>query len=407
MNEIPFLMELLKKCRIRAVLCVEAATLERVVDPHLCSILGASLRTDVTVEALLGGIAEHTKYILEDGLRMRYMMARLYEEGGLLVVGPYLAEPLGEGEVLEIAERAALSPMTRRTLYEYYATLPVISDRDRLPLTIDLLLERVWQTESFATVEVRGIGERIFAAAEHLSPHDELAEALANMERLERRYALENELIEAVTLGRLQMEKLLYTELRDGVFERRLQDPVRDVKNYSIIMNTLLRKAAERGGVHPLYVDRASAKFAAKIEALADAKAFPAMMREMFSGYCRLVRKHSARQYSAVVKNTVLVIDSGFTAELSLRLLAQRQGVTPEYLASVFKRETGKTVMQYLRDRRIGYAAHLLSTTNLQIQTVALHCGMPDVHHFSRLFKKQLGQTPREYRAAARAATRN
>ena len=76
MSELSFLMELLKKCRIRAVLCAETATLDRVMDPHLCSILGAGLRTDATVEALLGGIAERTKYILEDGLRMRYSTVR-------------------------------------------------------------------------------------------------------------------------------------------------------------------------------------------------------------------------------------------------------------------------------------------------------------------------------------------
>ncbi|MBO7738994.1 MAG: AraC family transcriptional regulator, partial [Oscillospiraceae bacterium] len=38
----------------------------------------------------------------------------------------------------------------------------------------------------------------------------------------------------------------------------------------------------------------------------------------------------------------------------------------------------------------------------LQVQTVAQHCGMSDVNYFSKLFKKQYGVTPRQYRAENR-----
>jgi YesN/AraC family two-component response regulator len=125
-------------------------------------------------------------------------------------------------------------------------------------------------------------------------------------------------------------------------------------------------------------------------------------MREMFSSYCRLVRKHSTKQYSTVVKNTVLIIDSDISAELSLQSLAERLGVTAGYLATVFKKETGKTVVEYVRDKRINHALHLLNTTNLQIQTIAMHCGIMDVQYFSKLFKRQIGKTPREYREQLR-----
>ena len=167
-------------------------------------------------------------------------------------------------------------------------------------------------------------------------------------------------------------------------------------------MNTLLRKAAEQGGVHPLYIDRLSSKFATKIELSADIKAIPELMREMFTSYCRLVRKHSTKQYSPVVKRTILMIDSDISAELSLRTLAQKQGITSGYLATVFKKETKKTVSEYIRERRINHALHLLNTTNLQIQTIAMHCGIMDVQYFSKVFKRQIGKTPKEYRDAIR-----
>ena len=121
-------------------------------------------------------------------------------------------------------------------------------------------------------------------------------------------------------------------------------------------------------------------------------------MRDMFRTYCRLVRKNSTNKYSLVVQKTVLLVDSDLSANLSLGTLAAVQDISPGYLSTVFKKETGKTVSQYIREKRINHAAHLLSTTHLQIQTVALHCGIMDVQYFSKIFKMQTGKTPKEYR---------
>ena len=118
----------------------------------------------------------------------------------------------------------------------------------------------------------------------------------------------------------------------------------------------------------------------------------------MFRRYCRLVRKHSVKDYSRVVRETILLIDSDLAADLTLSSLAANQKISAGYLSTVFKKETGKTVSEFIRDKRIKHAAHLLLTTHLQIQTIALHCGIMDVQYFSKIFKKQTGKTPKEYR---------
>ena len=163
-------------------------------------------------------------------------------------------------------------------------------------------------------------------------------------------------------------------------------------------MNTLLRKAAEQGGVHPVYLDRISSDFAQKIEQTTNIDEGSTLMVDMFRAYCRLVRKHSMKSYSPLVQKTILIIDSDLSADLTLSSLAEAQGVSAGYLATVFKKETAKTVSEYVRERRIKQASHLLRTTNLQIQTVALHCGILDVQYFSKLFKRECDMTPKEYR---------
>lgn len=222
------------------------------------------------------------------------------------------------------------------------------------------------------------------------------------MQMMETRYAYENELMRAVEQGLTHKADLLLDGLSSAAFERRLSDPLRNVQNYCIIMNTLLRKAAENGGVHPMYLDSVSSAFARKIELLPSAAVVGELMAEIFRGYCRLVKKYSMRNYSTIVQKAIACIDSDLTAELSLHRLAQLQNVSAGYLSALFHQETGQTLTDYVNEKRVRLAKQLLETTSLQIQTVAQHCGILDVHYFSRVFKKYTGQTPKEYRASCR-----
>ena len=88
-------------------------------------------------------------------------------------------------------------------------------------------------------------------------------------------------------------------------------------------------------------------------------------------------------------------------SSLSNLMPSKRQEVSLGYLSTVFHRETGKTLSAHVRERRMEYASYLLRTTRLQVQTVALHCGMADMQYFSKLFKKHFGRTPTEYRLTA------
>ena len=99
------------------------------------------------------------------------------------------------------------------------------------------------------------------------------------------------------------------------------------------------------------------------------------------------------------MQKTIIRIESDLAGDLSLKTLAEAQGINASYLSSLFKKETGKTVTDYVNEKRLQQAARLLATTRLQVQTVALHCGIQDVNYFSKMFKKHLGKTPKAYRS--------
>ena len=402
--ELNFLRDLLKKSHIRTVMLSSNDPVHALIGTQLSNIIGVYPGADVTIQKAFGVIENSTKYNLCTVLKFRYVFMRLpiLSEKNIFFIGPYLSSPLSSKEIFEIGEELKLSVNTQKLLKEYYFSLPVISEGDRLFSAIDLFCEKIWQGTSFSTTEIN-VSDTMPIPQINLLLHGRtLDETVATMEMMETRYAFENELIQAVVHGQQHKEKELIAVFNEQMFEKRIQDPLRNAKNYCIIMNTLLRKAAEQGGVHPMYIDRESSKLAAKIELINDVKNIPDLMREIFSSYCRLVRKHSTKKYSPIVKKTILIIDSDISAELSLSTLAEKQSISSGYLATVFKNETGKTVSEYIRERRISYALHLLNTTNLQIQTIAMHCGIMDVQYFSKIFKKQVGKTPKEYRDAIR-----
>ena len=163
-------------------------------------------------------------------------------------------------------------------------------------------------------------------------------------------------------------------------------------------MNTLFRKAAENGGVHPYHLHRISTGFAAEIEQARDVQSATELMRSIFRTYTRLVRTYSAENCCEHVRQALVIIETNLSSPLSLAQIANTLKITPAYLSRIFRRDTGKTVVEYILQCRIRQAKHLLQTTALQVQTVAQHCGMIDVQYFSKLFKAHSGMTPRQYR---------
>ena len=83
---------------------------------------------------------------------------------------------------------------------------------------------------------------------------------------------------------------------------------------------------------------------------------------------------------------------------LSLEKLAVIAGMSPHQMGILFKKKFGVPCWQYVIDTRIEAAAKLLLMPGYSVGMVAEQCGFQDVYYFSRMFKKHMGVSPREYR---------
>lgn len=400
-KELSFLRQALGKCRLATQAVSLDDTLASTIDRVFLPIFAKDPEKTAPIRSLVDATELQAIYKLTDAFLQSYLFfsASGKKEDDILMIGPYLSEIISSDDIFDIGDRMGFSPREQKLLERYYKNLPVISERSHIFAVIDAFCELAWDGASYPVIDVKSEQtSSAFSIRASQESMGELDETLANMKLMEERYAWENELIRAVAFGQSGKADRLLSMFSESFFEKRTSDSIRNMKNYCIIMNTLLRKAAEQGGVHPIYLDKVSTSFALKIEQSDSISKINDMMPDMLREYFRLVRKHSLVGYSPIVKKTVIIIDSDVSADLSLSSLAETQNISEGYLATVFKKETGKTVTEYIRERRIKHAKHLLSSTDWQIQTVALNCGIMDVQYFSKLFKREVGKSPKEYR---------
>lgn len=344
---------------------------------------------------------ENTVYKLTDEFLCNYIYFLLPEtaEPTAILAGPYLSFHKSREELLEEAERYNIPTLKFSQLEACYSEIPVFTDDSQIFIMINVLGETLWgKNNAFEIFDMNqdfsSSSGPFTVSSDSESPKD----LLLRMRALENRYAYENELMELISLGLSHRAELMMRGFSNIAVEQRTADPVRNLKNYTIISNTLMRKAAERGGVHPVYLDRTSSAFAKRVETITDFSDGTSLMLDMVHTYCRLVQKHSANQYSPFIQKTVAYIDANLAGELNLHTLAALQNLNASYLSTLFHKETGKTVTDYVTARRMDAAGKLLRTTQLQVQTIAQHCGIGDSNYFSKLFKKHYGLTPLQFR---------
>jgi two-component system response regulator YesN len=100
----------------------------------------------------------------------------------------------------------------------------------------------------------------------------------------------------------------------------------------------------------------------------------------------------------SVVDKVKRYVAENLDGDLSRKKLAEVVYLNPDYLARLFKKETGLSVWEYVLNERITLAKDLLAKTDIPVSTVALQVGYNNFSHFSEAFRKQVGVCPAEFR---------
>ncbi len=341
----------------------------------------------------------NTIYRFFDEYDCNYIFLQLpaKDTASFFFIGPYL---LGMPSKERIEQKAAALELTKeqtKQMYRYYTRLPMIEDENILLSMANTFAKILWKSENYRMDYIEyAILDRhkpipTFKGENSNSPSLSLA-------ALESNYAGENLLMDAVSKGKLHLVTAVAASGFHNGSAPLICDSLRNRKNDLIILKTLLRKAAEYGGVHPLHIDKLSNHFAGKIEATHTIKHSLRLQEEMIRSYCLLVKQHSLSNYSYYVGQVITLIQYDLTADLKLKTLAEKLNVNASYLSALFHKEYGCTLTEFINRQRIDHGITLLQFSKKSVQEIANECGIHDTNYFIKLFKKQTGFTPNQYR---------
>lgn len=91
-------------------------------------------------------------------------------------------------------------------------------------------------------------------------------------------------------------------------------------------------------------------------------------------------------------------VDTNYSYNISPKSIAEKFFVNPSYASRCFSQKHGITLTEYIHKVRINRARVLLHSTSAPINNIAINVGYIDVNYFFRVFKKQVGVTPKDYR---------
>lgn len=120
----------------------------------------------------------------------------------------------------------------------------------------------------------------------------------------------------------------------------------------------------------------------------------------LLGGAPQLPEKGSCEEEVAYIR---FYIRMHIDEELNLNRLSSVIGLSPNYLCTMFHRETGVKLGYYIKRSRLEKAAYLLETEQTLIEDIAIRVGFANASYFSKQFKDEFGLSPRAYRAEFRS----
>ncbi len=173
--------------------------------------------------------------------------------------------------------------------------------------------------------------------------------------------------------------------------------PLRPDEIYSLVFSLLIRLRTRdwehSQGDH-------EAILPVTFEAIKRCKTLDVLLDYLASSLQQLAGEEKQRSSggSDLIRKAKAYIQAHYNTEISLESICAHIAVSKNYFSSLFKKETGMNIWDYLTSVRLEQAKRLLTTTSLKNYEIASRIGYENPSYFTKMFKKSFGQLPQEYR---------
>ena len=205
---------------------------------------------------------------------------------------------------------------------------------------------------------------------------------------------------ELVKNGDINALKRFLIKHRNAEFPKLSDSPVQKERYLFVsVITTCCRICIEAGmpsdesyGLSDLYIIR--------MDRLNTVDEIRALYEEMMLDYAARMKVYREKntEFSPKILLCMEYIENHMHDRITVQILADEIEMNVSWLSTVFAREVGMSVSDYIRQRKLTCAKHLLSYNEYSCTDIAEYLGFASESHFSALFRKYEGITPKEYR---------
>lgn len=212
-------------------------------------------------------------------------------------------------------------------------------------------------------------------------------------------YKTEMEFYELVKLGcveELEQRKVKLIMKGQGVLSDNF---IRNVQYHFVVSTAMITRFCVEGGLSKEDAYTLSDLFIRKMDKLSDEDDIEKLHQEMVFTFAKtmhnLKRNFGTSNY---IRKAIGYITDNFNKPIRISEIADFIGISEKYLSTLFKKETGTSLVSYIEQIRLQEACRLLSYTDLSYGNIADNLSFSSQSYFIKQFKKKYGLTPMQYR---------
>lgn len=194
--------------------------------------------------------------------------------------------------------------------------------------------------------------------------------------------------------GHLEMAKSIYYEVRNRVLNSSYQSIYLAISHLSLSINM----AIEHIKRDPTLNSEQLHIFSINLDQFENMREVDDVFCTEIESICNLTNRHCEKNTELVDQIEKIIIRDFSSPSLCLDSIAAEIGLSANYLSRIYRAVKGISILNRITAVRMQEARKLLSTSSVSIQDISERCGFTTLSYFYRIFKKENGVTPAEYR---------
>lgn len=332
-------------------------------------------------------------YFLTDRFQLHYLLFFIGSEK--VCLGPFCSVILTEQNCQLLLDHYQIKNISILELQSYRGQFPIISKATGLNIAMSLIktLDSSNPNRVVKKIDLFSVESSAEVDENDTTP------PINYPYLIQQRYALEQRFMDNIKKGNSRAAILNLRNMQQDVAHlKRMGTTLENERIGAAIVRTMIRIAALDVGLPAIIIDSLSNKnTVATIKASSIEEIYLAK-ESLIRDFCKEIHLHNQHLYSHLTQSAIYYINHQLMQNLSITQLAEVLDVTPNYLITKFRQETGVTPVAYINKIKMQQAANLLCQTNLPIQEISNLVGVSDANYFVKLFKREYQKTPKNYR---------